>query len=67
MIRLRKTDFQINVNGDRITILRKQKRFLFFSTWVELTGSDTEYGEENILFFNSIQEANNFINNICID
>jgi hypothetical protein len=67
MIKRFREDFIIDVDDNRITILVKERTFFIFTKWVELTAAETEYGTEEPLEFDTIQEAERFINLICID
>jgi hypothetical protein len=63
---MNRDDLRIEVDGDRVTILIREKFFWFIDIWSELTIADTEYGDESVLLFKDVNEATNFIEMVCI-
>lgn len=61
----KKEDYEINVDGDKVTIFVKEKFFWFIDIWSELTELDTEHGDETVIQFNSVDDAKIFIENIA--
>ena len=57
-----KDQFSIDVDGDRITVSKKYKLLWFFNVWVELTSLDIENGDERVVRFDSVEEAETFLN-----
>jgi len=60
-----RTDFMINGKGyNRFTISIREYIFGFIPTWVELAYASTENTPEEVIEFETMEDASNFIDSI---
>jgi len=57
-----KDQFSIDVDGDKITVSKRHSFLWVFSIWIELCSLDVENGDERVVTFDSIEDAEKFLN-----